>query len=114
MAWIKLRDPKDLNAIIQDSNDLPQIIFKHSTRCSLSSLALNRLNDIANSTDLFVVNVIEDRSISNELVKRTGVMHQSPQLLVIYKESCIYSASHLQISGKDLKLALKAVEGHST
>ena len=112
MAWIELKDTQGLHTLIRDSNDLPQIIFKHSTRCSLSSLALNRLNDTAKSNNIFVVNVIEDRTISNEVVEKTRVMHESPQLLVVYKEACIYSASHLQISGKDLNLALKGLELH--
>ena len=43
MNWITLNNISQLTIIQQKSYERPQVIFKHSTRCSISSMVLKRL-----------------------------------------------------------------------
>ena len=110
MKWIKLRDKETLNELVEHSHDSPQIIFKHSTRCSISSVALNRLQSGKYDLNCYIVNVIADRSISNIIENAFKVMHQSPQLLIIYKGNSIFDISHLGISSEILEKQLAALQ----
>lgn len=47
---------------------------------------------------VYLVNVIEDRAVSNLIADILEVTHQSPQLLLIKDGKCIHQSSHLTIS----------------
>ncbi len=81
-----------------------QVIFKHSTRCSISVLAKNRLEKFAGSDKLtfHYLDLLNHRSLSNEIAERFGVEHASPQILLIRKGECIYDESHHAITVEDL------------
>jgi len=100
MNWIPLTELDQLDQIKKQSFDSPQVIFKHSTRCSISSMALNRLErETAPSTaDFYYLDLIKYRSISNAIAEQFDVYHESPQILVIKNGECIYDESHQGIS----------------
>jgi hypothetical protein len=52
MEWIPLTDEAQLQEIVSKSNTKPQVIFKHSTRCSISSVAMQRLKRGPHRTNL--------------------------------------------------------------
>lgn len=98
--WISLTDLDQLSAIETLSNQQTVAIFKHSTRCSISRMALKQFENEFASGDtiaLYFLDLIEYREISNEIASRFGVMHQSPQLIVIKNGQAIYNASHSDI-----------------
>ena len=107
MNWIELSSVEELQEIKAYSADVPCVIFKHSTRCSISSIAKNRLEkswDFTNDNlKAYYLDLIENRSISNEIAEEFQVQHASPQLLLIEKGACIWNTSHLDISVKKLK-----------
>jgi bacillithiol system protein YtxJ len=88
------------------SNNVPVILFKHSTRCSVSSMVLNRLSrnkDLAeNEASIYMIDVREQRAISNSIAEDYHVYHESPQVLIIYKGECVYDESHNGIEGEEL------------
>ena len=43
IPWIPLESEGQLEAISKQSNEVPCLIFKHSTRCNISSMAKSRL-----------------------------------------------------------------------
>lgn len=100
MHWIHLTDEEQLKQIISNSQNRPQVIFKHSTRCSISSVALQRLQkvDQPNDIDFYFLDLIAYRSLSNKIAEVFKVHHESPQVLVIKDGDCIYDESHLAIS----------------
>jgi bacillithiol system protein YtxJ len=104
MNWIKLTDLAQLEQIAALSADKPQVVFKHSTRCSISSTALNRLEKgkVPDNADYYYLDLISYRNISNEIANRFGVQHESPQILVIRNGDCVYDESHLGISADEL------------
>lgn len=75
----------------------PFAIFKHSTRCSISSMAKNRLEgswDLDDNTPIYYLDLIQYRNVSNLIADKLNVQHQSPQLIVFNGTDVVYHASH--------------------
>ena len=110
MLWHKLTDINQLADIKKctlesSSPDFAVLIFKHSTRCSISSMALNRLESkwVDNeSIPAYYLDLLNYRPISSEIADLFSVEHASPQVLLIKNGSCIYHASHTNISAADI------------
>ncbi|SDH86300.1 bacillithiol system protein YtxJ [Flavobacterium omnivorum] len=103
--WNELTDLGQLNEIIAASNEKPVAIFKHSTRCSVSRMALKQFENEFNSSDKvtpYFLDLIVHRDISNEIATRFGVTHQSPQLILIKEGNAIYNVSHSDIDAEEL------------
>ncbi|MFH6971517.1 bacillithiol system redox-active protein YtxJ [Flavobacterium petrolei] len=103
--WNELTDLGQLNEIIAASNEKPVAIFKHSTRCSVSRMALKQFENEFNSSDKvtpYFLDLIAHRDISNEIASRFGVTHQSPQLILIKEGKAVYNVSHSDIDAEEL------------
>ena len=103
--WIELTDLGQLNEISTLSHDTAVAIFKHSTRCSVSRMALKQFEnefDNAAKITLYFLDLIENRAISNEIALRFAVAHQSPQLILIKDGKAIYHVSHSDIDAESL------------
>lgn len=99
--WKELSDISQLEELDVLSTDQPVLIFKHSTRCPISSMSLNRFERGANESPSFVpffLDLISYREISNEIAHRYHVQHESPQTILIHKGKAVYSSSHNGIS----------------
>lgn len=104
MQWTPLTDSAQLEQISQDSFNHPIVLFKHSTRCSISDIAKSRL-DRASQPDgmpFYYLDLIQYRAISNEIAQRFNVYHESPQVLIIHQGECIYDQSHTGITMDDI------------
>jgi bacillithiol system protein YtxJ len=91
------------------SNEKPVVIFKHSTRCSVSRFALKQFEnefDLEDKVEAYFLDLLEHRAISNEIASRFGVYHQSPQLLLIKDGKSVYDVSHSDIDAGELKCKL--------
>jgi bacillithiol system protein YtxJ len=104
MDWIPLNTEEELEILKQKSAQKPQIIFKHSTRCNISSMAKGRLEraDTPNNIDFNFLDLIANRSLSAKVAEDFSVHHESPQVLIIKNGECIYDESHSGISMDDL------------
>lgn len=99
--WISIQDL----GVLQDLNHLslekPIFIFKHSTRCSISRFSLKQFeNDALSKSEdcrFYFLDLISYRNVSNAIAERFNVIHQSPQLIVLWKNHVVYSASHSEI-----------------
>ncbi|MFT5821562.1 MAG: bacillithiol system protein YtxJ [Crocinitomix sp.] len=108
VKWLRLNGSEELDQLIQkESFEKPVMLFKHSTRCSISSMALNRLEnywDIDEDTlQPVYLDLIAYRDLSNKIAADLGVAHQSPQLLIVKNGKCTYQASHSQIDVEAIK-----------
>jgi bacillithiol system protein YtxJ len=106
IGWKQLIDLGQLDAIVEESNTKPVAIFKHSTRCSVSRMALRHFEsdfDFEDKITPYFLDLLEHRDISNEIATRFGVEHQSPQLILIVKGKSSYDVSHNSIEAEDLK-----------
>jgi bacillithiol system protein YtxJ len=101
MNWIQLTDEAGIQNIIEQSKAKPQVIFKHSTRCNISSMVLGRFERGSQPGEMtfYFLDLIKYRDISNKVAEKFAVYHESPQVLLIKDGECIYSESH---SGIDM------------
>jgi bacillithiol system protein YtxJ len=95
-----------IDEIIALSEQMPVIIFKHSTRCSISRMALKNFEneyDLGENVATYFLDLISYREVSNEIASRFNVLHQSPQLLLIVGGKSVYDVSHGSIDAQELK-----------
>jgi bacillithiol system protein YtxJ len=104
MQWNHLTSEDGLAGLIERSKEVPQVIFKHSTRCSISNVAFQRVDKATQpaATEFYLLDVLTHRSLSLKVAERFGVNHESPQVLVIKNGECVYDDSHLGISMQDI------------
>lgn len=100
MNWIPLTSEDQLANIVTRSLEKPQVIFKHSTRCGVSSVVLGRLEraESSDTVDFYFLDLIQYRSISAQIVEQFHVAHESPQVLIIKNGSCTFDESHTAIN----------------
>jgi len=100
MNWISLTDEEQLHQIKANSITKPQVIFKHSTRCSVSSMAKSRLERSVqpDEVDFYFLDLIKYRPLSNMIARDFDVYHESPQILLIKNGECVYDESHSGIA----------------
>lgn len=107
LPWIPLNSIQQLNLIADKSKTKPQFIFKHSTRCGISRMVINQFVDNYNLTeqdaDLYYLDLLNHRDVSNEVGYKFQVLHQSPQLLVIKNGTTVAHASHGGINEIDVE-----------
>lgn len=109
MDWNVLREEGELEEIIRRSESKPQVIFKHSTRCSISSVAKGRLerSTVPPGADFYYLDLISYRNTSNKVAQVFKIHHESPQVLVIKNGECIYDESHMGINMPDIEEIVK-------
>ena len=108
--WIQLTDLKQLDAILELSFEKPVLIFKHSTTCIVSKMALKSFEkefDSSNNLDAYFLDLLNFRAISNEIASKFNVVHQSPQLILIKNGLSVYNVSHDRIDADELKLKVQ-------
>lgn len=106
ITWIPLENIEQLAEIRLKSHDTPCVIFKHSTRCSISTVAHQRLENTQDPTPkalYFFLDLLRFRSISNSIAEIFQIHHESPQVLLISKEQCVYEETHLGIDPQELQ-----------
>ncbi len=100
--WVELNDLYQLDELVTNSFEKIVVIFKHSTRCGVSSMVLksfkNEYDYPRDRIELYYLDLLAHRDISNEIANRFQVEHQSPQMIVLKNGKAIYSASHQSIS----------------
>jgi len=111
MNWIKLADNTQLQNLISktvDDASLTVLLFKHSTRCSISTMVKRRLDNLVlpNSVVPVYLDLIAYREISNEIADYFGVVHESPQLLVIQRGKVVTLANHTAINEQYVNRAI--------
>ena len=108
--WITLETVEQLDSLIKKSYEIPVLIYKHSTRCGVSSLVHSRLerawDELPVKIDCYFLDLIAHRNISDQVEQIFQVRHESPQTLLIIDGQCKYHASHMGISFGAIRKAL--------
>lgn len=107
LKWQSLTDISQLDSIVSESEEKPIVIFKHSTRCSISRMALKNFEreyDLSEEEATpYFLDLLNHRDISNEIAHKFHVIHQSPQLLLIKNGKSVYDVSHSEIDAEALR-----------
>lgn len=105
MDWVALTDLGQLNEITDLSHENPVVIFKHSTRCSISRMALKQFENeftLKDKVTPYFLDLLNYREISNTIASKFEVVHQSPQLIVVKAGKAVHDASHSDIDASRL------------
>jgi len=109
--WHELTDLSQLETIKEQSHKQPVLIYKHSTRCSISSMTLGRLerswNEDLDAVKVYYLDLISYRQVSNAIADVFGVYHESPQVILIENGNAIYDDSHMAISAEGIANQIK-------
>jgi len=113
MSVTELSSIEDLDSVLAGSSDKPVILFKHSTRCPISVMAHQQYETFIASGEAGTVtctylDLLKHRDVSAAIADKTGVVHQSPQAILVVGGEAKWSASHHEITNEALK---GAVEG---
>ena len=107
LAWKYLESMEDLDNAEKSSDEKIVVLFKHSTRCSISRFVLKQFENTydipEDKMEIYFLDLIEYRPISNEIAERFEVTHQSPQMIVLKDGKAIFNSSHESIDAKELE-----------
>jgi bacillithiol system protein YtxJ len=109
MNWTLLESPEQISEIKQQQGY--SLIFKHSSRCPISSMAKRRFEldweALPENLPLYFLDLIQYRDISNQVAQDFQVHHESPQLLLIKDGECVLDQSHGGISVDETVLEIR-------
>ncbi len=109
LPWVHLTSEEQLKQALVAAETETVLFFKHSTRCSISSMALTRFEEnwnLDNKCTIYFLDLISYRAISNLIAELTHVEHQSPQVIVIRNNELIYTATHGAIDARQIEQLL--------
>lgn len=110
--WGILDRAEQIDQLIERSHEVPVAIFKHSVRCGISAMAKAQLEaewDLQpEQVELYHLDLIRHRDVSNLIAEKLGVWHQSPQIILLQDGQATYHASHQAIRVAKVKAALAA------
>ena len=108
--WKVLTNANEIDELKKLSFEKPVAVFKHSTRCGISSMAKFELEngwDIdSDALSLYYLDLLAYRNVSNSVAEALGVVHQSPQLLLLKDGEVVFYTSHHGVHLSGLKKAL--------
>lgn len=107
MNWNTLDQLDQLDLIKNESLKQPVLIYKHSTRCSISRASLDRLERNWKEEEMgalkpYFLDLLSFRGISNEIATTFNIAHESPQVLIVKNGKVVYHTSHFGIDYKSL------------
>ena len=100
MKWTSLESADQINNIKEQHGY--SVIFKHSTRCSISMMVKKRFeldwDKLPAEMPLYFLDLIKYRDLSNKVAADFLVHHESPQLIMIKDGEWILDLSHGEVS----------------
>jgi bacillithiol system protein YtxJ len=108
MSWTELTSVEQINTIKEESKSSPVLIFKHSTTCSISAMALSRMQRKSVDAKVYFLDLRAYRDVSNLIALTFDVIHESPQVLIIDNGVAVYNRSHSDINPADIQEFLQA------
>lgn len=106
--FVTLTGTDSLDELFNHSSDRPVILFKHSLTCPISSAAYQEMERLTHEVSLVVMQ--HSRDISDEIERRTGIRHESPQVIIVRNGAAVWNASHWSINTKEVERAVHISE----
>lgn len=108
-CFVKITDIKSLEEMKDRSRERSIVIFKHSLTCAISAGAYEQMAEFEG--EVVLVEVQRARALSTEIESRLGVMHESPQVIVMRNGQVVWNASHFRITADAVAEAVRKAEG---
>lgn len=94
-----------LDAFFAQEGDQPAILFLHDPGCFVSMSAYQEVTKLPDTVAL--VNVQRAKDVSRAIAQRTGIKHESPQVIIIRQGQAIWSASHFAITAQQIQAVIQ-------
>ena len=104
-TFFKLADKETWEQLLTASDERPVLVFKHSNACGISSRAYREMEQLQ---DVNVLEVQSARDLSREVADRTGIEHESPQVIVLRNGKAVWNASHYDVKAGAVAEAMRA------
>ena len=108
--WVRLTSISQLEELIASSDEKPVLLFKHSTACNISAMVLSRFEKSwqtdAGACTCVYLDLRAHRDVSNAIAEKTGVLHESPQAILLKNHQVVYDASHGAIDASYIQTLL--------
>lgn len=82
----------ELDACFERSREGDVVLFLHDYFCPISSRAYDEMSLVEG--DIALIDVAEGRDLTRSIEARTGVKHESPQVLILRDAKARWAASH--------------------
>jgi bacillithiol system protein YtxJ len=108
-VFLRLDLPEQMDQLVERSFAQPVIIFKHSPACGTSAYAFDELDTYRqdpSAHEVYLVDVLRNRPLSQALAVRFRVHHESPQLLLVVDGKVAWHTSHYGVSAAALERAV--------
>ncbi|MDZ7682292.1 MAG: bacillithiol system redox-active protein YtxJ [Fodinibius sp.] len=96
--WESISDTSQVDPVIEASKQKPQLIYKHSHRCSVCFVSKGNLEqaseDILAHAEMHFLNVVNSREASDYVASELDVRHESPQVILLDDAEVVWHASH--------------------
>lgn len=106
--FYKVNDTGALEQLYEHSRQKPVVLFKHSLTCPISSAAYSQMLNF--DGEVALVEVQTSRDVSQEIARRTGLRHESPQVIVLRNGQVIWDASHFKITAAAVSRAIRGAD----
>ena len=104
----RVTEAEEFSELVQLSQQQPVVIFKHSTSCGVSSAAYDEMEHF--DGEVMLVEVQRARELSREIERRTGIRHETPQVLVLKNGNVVWNASHWKVKAHAVTDAVRSAE----
>ena len=103
--FLEITDTNEFAELVSRSKERPVVIFKHSTTCPMSAAAYQEMTGFDGEVSL--IEVQSARELSREIEKRTGIAHESPQVIVLHNGKVVWNASHSRVKAEAVAEAVR-------
>jgi bacillithiol system protein YtxJ len=104
LEFATITDVGALEEAIAQSHADTVILFNHDPYCPVSAAAFEEMRGA--SGDVRLIDVSRLRDVTRELAQRTGVRHESPQVIVLRDGEATWSASHFRVTAEAVAKAV--------
>jgi bacillithiol system protein YtxJ len=103
--FTEINSKEQLDVLFEKSNENPIVLFKHSTTCPISAGVHQEISNA--DADINIVIVQKARNVSDEIARRTGIRHESPQAIILKDGKVVYHAAHYDVTASDVESNIK-------
>ena len=103
-----INDVDMLDRLVEQSHQAPVLLFLHAPHCPIGLTAFHEMARLDAEDPVMVIEVAHQRAISRAVEQRTGVRHESPQVIVLRGGEAVWDASHYDITTETVSEALRA------
>jgi len=104
----EISDVAALDEFVAGANGVPAILFKHSSTCGISARAYREMANVTHPVGIVIVQ--HARPVSDEIARRWGLAHETPQVLIIRNGRLVWSASHFEVKANEIESAVLVPE----